>query len=215
MVNWFEPAILFQTGIKAAVSAMFGNYADKREMEAAFGNNPVTGKLNCDDYSSHEDLWIDFVSDTGDGFNSTYSIASIVAKEQLAFSIDGVKTEIPRAKILLLGGDQIYPSPTAEIYNNKFRIPYEAAFRKQNSSDQAKAFMYAIPGNHDWYDGLGNFLKVFCQQRSIGYWETLQHRSYFALKLSHNYWLWATDIQLNEDIDKPQQDYFLMSLKIG
>ena len=68
--------------------------------------------------------------------------------------------------------------------------------------------MYAIPGNHDWYDGLGAFLKLFCQKRWTGNWETHQRRSYFALRLPHRYWVWATDIQLNSDIDEPQKQYF-------
>jgi hypothetical protein len=65
-----------------------------------------------------------------------------------------------------------------------------------------------LPGNHDWYDGLTNFLKLFCQGRSLGNWHTQQKRSYFALQLPHGYWLWGIDVQLNADIDKPQQDYF-------
>jgi hypothetical protein len=68
--------------------------------------------------------------------------------------------------------------------------------------------MFAIPGNHDWYDGLGNFIKLFCQKRKIGSWQTAQKRSYYALQLPHNYWLWAIDVQLNSDIDQPQKDYF-------
>src|SRR5690606_13883144 len=65
-----------------------------------------------------------------------------------------------------------------------------------------------LPGNHDWYDGLANFLKLFCQQRTLGNWQTCQRRSYFALKLPHNYWIWGIDVQLNADIDLPQQEYF-------
>ena len=53
------------------------------------------------------------------------------------------------------------------------------------------------------------FLKVFCQQRFIGNWQTKQRRSYFSLKLPHNYWIWGIDIQLNEDIDEPQKQYFI------
>src|SRR5690606_31701923 len=114
---------------------------------------------------------------------------------------------LPQAKILVMGGDQIYPTPTGELYDEKFKIPYKAAL-PHDDTDTNPPHMYAIPGNHDWYDGLGSFLKVFCQQRNIGNWKTYQTRSYFALPLPGNYWLWATDVQLNEDIDKPQLNYF-------
>ena len=68
--------------------------------------------------------------------------------------------------------------------------------------------MFALAGNHDWYDGLTGFLRLFCQRRWIGGWKTRQRRSYFALRLPHHWWLLGTDFQLHSDIDQPQNDYF-------
>jgi hypothetical protein len=68
--------------------------------------------------------------------------------------------------------------------------------------------VYAIPGNHDWYDGLTAFLRVFAQEQPIGGWKTAQRRSYFALALPHRWWLLAVDIQLDTYIDLPQLAYF-------
>jgi hypothetical protein len=68
--------------------------------------------------------------------------------------------------------------------------------------------LYAIPGNHDWYDGLTSFMRLFCQSSWIGGWRTHQRRSYFALQLSDKWWLWATDIQFDTYMDGPQLDYF-------
>ncbi|MBD0259532.1 MAG: hypothetical protein ICV83_27750 [Cytophagales bacterium] len=48
-------------------------------------------------------------------------------------------------------------------------------------------WLFAIPGNHDWYDGLASFVKQFCQGRWVGGWRTTQTRSYFALALPHNW----------------------------
>ena len=209
MVNWFEPAILLQTGLKSFVSSLFGNYADRREMQAAL-DIPAPGSTISNEmiqYAKMDEIWVDFISDTGDGFNPTFSIARTAAQPQLSVEENGIPKVLPRAKILILGGDQIYPTPTSEMYDQKFRIPFESA-SLDTGIDTDQPHMYAIPGNHDWYDGLGSFMKVFCQQRSIGIWKTLQTRSYFAIALPHNFWLWATDIQLNGDIDKPQLEYF-------
>ena len=210
MVNWFEPGMLAQTAIKAIVSSAFGNYADKREIEAALHESTIEEKeadqVNKE-YSEKDEIWLDYISDTGDGFNSTYSVAHLVAQPFLEVKINGVEKKIERGKILVFGGDQIYPTPTMEMYENKFRIPFRAAFPYTEMKDHPH--LYAIPGNHDWYDGLNNFIKLFCQKRWIGNWITKQHRSYFALQLPHGHWIWATDIQLNSDIDKPQLDYFL------
>ena len=210
MVNWFEPAILLQTGLKSVISSLFGNYADRREMEAAL-DVPAPGSTisrEVAEYTATEEIWIDFISDTGDGFNATYSVALTAAQPSLKVKVKNEEKELPRAKMLILGGDQIYPTPTGDIYENKFKIPFESAL-PEVEGDENYPHMYAIPGNHDWYDGLGSFMKVFCQQRWIGNWKTMQTRSYFAIKLPHNYWIWATDIQLNEDIDKPQLNYFM------
>jgi len=209
MVNWFEPGMLAQTAIKAIVSATFGNYADKREVQAALHDFSKEEKeldeLNAY-YSGKEEFWLDYISDSGDGFNSTYSVAHLAAQPYLEVDTGNGKKQIPRGTILLVGGDQVYPTPTKEMYDNKFRILFKAAFPYAEGTEHPH--LYAIPGNHDWYDGLSNFIKLFCQKRWIGNWITKQHRSYFALQLPHGHWIWATDIQLNSDIDKPQLDYF-------
>lgn len=216
MCDWYHPRMLASIGLKAVISGTFGNYADRRELEAALDDNrdPDEWKALERAYCENkEDIWIDVVVDTGDGFNSTYAIARCVAKEKLDLRLEGEAESVEpsktkRAKILILGGDEVYPFPTIEAYTQKFKVPYDAATDEQIEKEEDRPHMYAIPGNHDWYDGLGNFIKLFCQRRWIGIWCTKQHRSYFALPLPNRYWIWATDIQLNSDIDAPQLQYF-------
>jgi hypothetical protein len=67
----------------------------------------------------------------------------------------------------------------------------------------------AIPGNHDWYDGLVLFLAFFCKEKPwhLGEWRSYQRRSYFAIRITESWWLWATDIQLADDMDQPQAEF--------
>lgn len=219
MVNWYDSKQLISTGLKAVISGKFGNYADKRELQAA-----LSAKDDAASFKNHEELWIDYVSDTGDGFNSTFSIARLVSEQNLKLALkrnysannpddnvelykNGIETQ--PGNIIIFGGDQVYPTPEMGNYNDRFKIPFAAANPYKESSrkeDQPK--MFAIPGNHDWYDGLSNFIKLFCQGRRIGNWYTSQKRSYFAIELPYDYWVFATDVQLNSDIDQPQKDYF-------
>jgi hypothetical protein len=74
--------------------------------------------------------------------------------------------------------------------------------------------VYAIPGNHDWYDGLTAFLRLFCHTRWIGCWQTRQTRSYFAIRLPHGWWLWGLDMALEDDLDGPQSAYFTYYAKL-
>lgn len=198
MVDWYDPKQLAATGVKTVVSTVFGNFADRREMQAALD----MGKPYYD-FSKKEDLWLDYISDLGDGFNPTFTLASLLAKDHLL--LDGEVAK--RGNILVMGGDEVYPTPEAEEYRNRFQGPYHAAFPK-DGGDENPPSLFVIPGNHDWYDGLTNFLKIFCQGRSLGNWRTEQTRSYFAIKLPHRYWLLGLDIQLSSDIDVPQLKYF-------
>ncbi len=197
-VRWLSPGLLAKSGIEVLVSGTFGKFADKREIQK-------TPQLVGLDYSATSgDLWIDYISDTGDGWEATYTMAWLLAQESLDF--DG--QALPRGRILLLGGDQVYPTAEPVAYEDRFIGPFAAARPETDAVDRPD--LYAIPGNHDWYDGLASFLRVFCAaEKNIGDWRTRQRRSYFALKLPNDWWVWAIDIQLDTYIDDVQLDYFL------
>ncbi|MFQ5630113.1 MAG: metallophosphoesterase, partial [bacterium] len=159
------------------------------------------------DYSDREEIHIDFLADLGDGWDSTYSLATLLAAPNLAFERDSELYQTQRGNILIMGGDEVYPTATREEYQNRLVGPYRSALPCVLDDDSAP-HLYAIPGNHDWYDGLTAFTRLFMQRRWIGGWQTKQPRSYFALKLPHNWWLLGIDIQLASDIDMPQIGFF-------
>jgi len=99
----------------------------------------------------------------------------------------------------------VYPVPKAAEYENRLLGPYRAAL--PCAAGRAPE-LFAIPGSHDWYDGLVNFTSIFCRKRWIGGWRTRQRRSYFAIKLPHRWWLWGIDIQFGSYIDEAQLRYF-------
>lgn len=201
MVGWFDIRQLASTAIRAVLSSIFGSYADKRETIAS-----ITKPEVYDDYGTEREIWLDYISDTGDGFNSTFTMAKLISADQIHVNLNGKDVVLPRGKVAIFGGDQVYPTPTRQIYQDRFIGPLGAAAPKVEGGKEVD--MFVVPGNHDWYDGLTNYIKIFCRKLSIGSFRTRQNRSYFAIKLSHNTWLWAIDIQLESDIDKPQLDYF-------
>ena len=204
MVDWLGPGLLARTGLKAVVAATFGAFADKREVQAALDPGRLKGSLYDADYSQESEIVFDYVADTGDGFDSTYSLAWLVSRDKLQIG----EHTLPRGRFIILGGDQVYPTAERKEYWNRFNGPWEAAYPWE---DGQRPDLFALPGNHDWYDGLTSFTRLFCQggrQRSIGAWCTRQTRSYFAVKLPHDFWLWGIDIQLNADVDVPQMEFF-------
>lgn len=198
MVRWLDPHQLIDTTIRVFLSGVFSSYADRREVQA-FNEAEVS------DRSDEPELWLDYVADLGDGWKPTYTVARLLAAKRLKFDADGQTQSTQRGRILVMGGDQVYPVPKREEYENRLLGPYRAAM--PCGSDDSPD-LYAIPGSHDWYDGLVNFTNVFCRRRWIGGWKTRQHRSYFAVKLPNRWWLWGVDVQFGAYLDEAQMDYF-------
>lgn len=199
MVRWLDPHQLFDTAIRVVVSGLFGSYADSRELQALVPSEVL-------DRSDGPDLWLDYVADLGDGWNSTYTVARLLAAEKLELRREGgAGTTTERGRILVMGGDQVYPVPKREEYENRLLGPYRSALPWVAGENPE---LLAVPGSHDWYDGLLNFTSVFCRGRWIGGWKTRQQRSYFAVKLPHRWWLWGIDVQFGAYLDEPQLKYF-------
>lgn len=58
-----------------------------------------------DHFSEKDDLWFDFMADTGDGGNSSYSVARLLAQPSLRVQSDSSVLNLPRANLLIIGGD--------------------------------------------------------------------------------------------------------------
>lgn len=219
MVRWFNPLLLIKLLNNVVTSGMFGQYADRRLIVAAL--DTVDTKIHEKRARSLRDdgtlaqegaVWFDFVADLGDGFDSTYAVATLLARESL--TVD--KEELPRGQFLLMGGDEVYPVANKQTYANQLKQPYKWAFPDHNRKSDKGVPIFAIPGNHDWYDGLVLFLAYFCREKPshFGSWRSRQRRSYFAIQLTETWWIWAIDIQLAEDMDQPQADYFEQIAKV-
>lgn len=225
MVGWYDPRQLTRTGIQVAISTIFGRHSDRRLVEAlAAGRDPEIydytyhytddGQALCeiDKTRPRDEIWIDYVADLGEGWNSTYSIACAVAEDSHEFEYTDAESgakklaQTRRGDLLVFGGDEVYPTADRLEYNQRLVKPYENAFPKNQQAEHPHVF--AIPGNHDWYDSLISFSRLFSSQRWFAAWRTRQTRSYFALKLPHGWWLLGTDVQLDSDIDAPQVEYF-------
>ncbi len=233
MVDWFDPGLLAKVGVREVISSTLGSYTDQRLIQASTDNASEERLTHRYNYSgtgintsgdtptpsqalaadANGAVWIDYIADLGDGFEATYAMAYLLAADEL--NVAGESARLPAGKLLIMGGDQVYPDATKQEYSNRLRDPYDWAF----STPTPTRKLFAIPGNHDWYDGLSAFSALFCSARDriskglgaqIGGWRCHQHRSYFAIQLPHNWWIWGPDIQLVDNLDDSQRDYFDM-----
>lgn len=85
------------------------------------------------------------MGDTGEGDASQYAVLPGLLKlgEDTDFAV--------------IASDVLYPAGSGNEYGDKFFRPYK----------DYDAPIYAVPGNHDWYDGLGGFMRVFCDAHPL------------------------------------------------
>lgn len=224
-VSWFDTRQLLATGSQALAAKIVGSMSGRREIMAAL----EPGTCTSFDYHEREELWLDYVADTGDGWNATSSVAWLVGRDGLVLDSAGAPTPqpipgdcmtegmpaaapgqlvLPAGRLLILGGDQVYPTASSAAYQHRFIDPFRCARWYERPARHA----FSIPGNHDWYDGLTSFLRLFCQsgpdRRWFGAWQAQQRRSYYAMALPHRWWIWGLDMALEDDLDPPQIEYF-------
>lgn len=184
--------------LRALVRTLSGMENDRRDVVG----QPLPAYAHPEfSYTDAPEAWVDFIADTGDGFNATYTMARLLAEPRL--DVGGQTTQ--RGKLLVLGGDLVYAPPSREAYRDRLLGPFRAAFPVEDSLTAPDAF--ALPGEQDWRDGLGGFRSTFAQRGWLGGWRLRQSRSYFAIALPHRYWLWGVDTGLRVDIE-PQRQYF-------
>ncbi|PYT00914.1 MAG: hypothetical protein DMF63_04405 [Acidobacteria bacterium] len=236
MTNWYDPRQLIDTAKRTVISTTVGQYADPRSGMPDpkpgeffdYSKHVIPGKIDFEVDKSKDDrkeIWIDYAADVGDGFNPTYAVAYYLSQPELQLA--DVERPLPRGEILFFGGDGVYPTANAKRYEDQLVTPYRMAFKAGVAKGQSPVAselaqcpdIFALPGNHDWYDSLVAFKLLFCShvfnarrfaadEKGNGGWATRQKRSYFTFKLPQNWWLLAVDLQLSHDIDVAQLEYF-------
>ena len=78
--------------------------------------------------------------DTGEGDHSQYAV------------VPGLLNVGQGTSFMIALSDVIYPTGDINEYVDKFFRPYSGY----------PSPIYAVPGNHDWYDGLGGYMRHFC-----------------------------------------------------
>ncbi|KAG4147137.1 hypothetical protein ERO13_D05G203800v2 [Gossypium hirsutum] len=243
MVPWYSgtSADLFKTAFDLLVSVtLFVGRFDMRMLQAAMSRvheGAQQDDLFYDHLSEKEDLWFDFMADTGDGGNSSYTVARLLAQPSIQLSKEDSVLTLPRGDLLLVGGDLAYPNPSGFTYERRLFSPFEYALQPPTwykhehiavnkpelpeGISQLKEYdgpqCFLIPGNHDWFDGLNTFMRYICHKSWLGGWLIPQKKSYFALHLPKRWWVFGLDLSLHNDIDVYQFKFFseLVKNKVG
>jgi hypothetical protein len=110
-------------------------------------------------------VWIDFVADTGDDRDVSAGVGAMLASSYDVSDGAGDRRILPRGDLLVFGGDVSYPVATADEIYKRLVLPWNEHLRRVGASAKKRALL-GVPGNHDWYDGLDGFGRLF--RRRIG-----------------------------------------------
>lgn len=149
------------------------------------------------------DLWIDYIADTGDDVSVSRAVAALVfAPYELPDpGAPGSYLVAPRGDVLLFGGDTAYPVATADEIRERVVVPFNQVLEQRD--DGRPRVLLGIPGNHDWYDGLDGFARMFRRRmgddRPTRYAQTTSRKT----MLSH-YAAWAVEFVRGGQVDKPK-----------
>ncbi len=149
------------------------------------------------------DFWIDYISDTGDDVSVSRAVARMVVGRYELPDPDrpGEFLVAPRGELLLFGGDTAYPVATAQEIQNRVLVPFNDALTADG--DGAPRVLMGIPGNHDWYDGLDGFGRMF-RRRSEDDDQPRPSILGVSKPMLEYYAEWAREFVLGGKVEKPR-----------
>ncbi|MFI1002946.1 metallophosphoesterase family protein [Streptomyces galbus] len=139
-ISWLNPRLLWaaRNGVLASwFGDPTGRTRDRWVAQRAAAGAPADKVIRRDDPDRFSFM---VLGDTGEGDEPQYAV------------VPGFLTVGQGTAFAVVASDVIYPVGSADDYDTKFFRPYR----------DYPAPIYAVPGNHDWYEDLGAFMRVFC-----------------------------------------------------
>jgi hypothetical protein len=139
--SWMRPSILWSAR-NDTLARLLGDPTDdhRRAWIAAQRARGVQEDFAIDRGDLGDSFSCLIAGDTGEGTHPQFAV------------VPGLLEAGKGTGFLVVLSDVIYPIGNVNEYVDKFARPY----------GRYPAPIYAIPGNHDWYDGLGGFMRHFC-----------------------------------------------------
>ncbi len=137
-LSWLDPRALWRARRHLLARVWDGTDAERRRWVRDVPPAGFTLDLDLAEFS------FVLMGDTGEGDASQYAVVPVL--------VDGASD----VAFGLICGDVQYPGGDVNAYVPTFHRPY----------DTWPAPVYAVPGNHDWYDGLEAFMHHLCGRPS-------------------------------------------------
>ncbi|MDQ3767013.1 MAG: metallophosphatase family protein [Actinomycetota bacterium] len=144
-LSWTHPALLFRARNDwLARSLGDPTNGERRRWVAGQLARHADPDFTIRDFADRPNTSFLVLADTGEGDASQYCL------------VPGLLQRAQGTDFMFINGDVVYPSGDAVDYEDRFYRPYKDYLGP----------IYAVPGNHDWYDGLNGFMRHFCDARA-------------------------------------------------
>jgi len=184
--------------------------------------------------SNGEPFWFDVMSDIGDGQLAMYNHAYLAlgglsldgpAKKGTRVRADAsADAALPRGRFLFLGGDTAYHVADLATIDERVRRPFAWALLARDklrtssnaAHDRHEHFVFAIPGNHDYYDSLSGYNRMLRAPGDpnlrLADFVRRQSASYVGLRLPYDWRFVGLDAQGGK-LDHRQREFMRRMVK--
>ena len=200
----------------------FGDELDHRDwMQAELDD---LSDLPCEEGG----FWFDYVADTGDGQLSMYNTASLLLSDLyvdadhggVSLTPEAQGQRLPRGRFVFFGGDTAYHVADTATLEKNVCTPFAwALWEKQarEPTEQSPRYAFGVPGNHDYYDSLIGFNRLFRAPGSpmlpLADYRRRQRSSFVALRLPFDYLFLGLDSQQGK-LDRRQREFMRRCLNV-
>ncbi|HET9957901.1 MAG TPA: hypothetical protein VFQ61_25560 [Polyangiaceae bacterium] len=190
------------------------------------------------------EFWFDYISDMGDSFRATYSAYYLlhgdlfvddprllsadeptltppgrVREWEIQYRGDDFALRLPTGAFLFCGGDAAYSVADEKTLRARLQTPCDLAHAARRPGNQTSTRssrpLYGIPANHDWYDSLDGYNRLFRIPPSgaapviqLAGFTSVQQASYVAIDLPFDWCIWGIDSRDSTDVDFRQKQFF-------
>jgi hypothetical protein len=219
-VRWLFGRDLLVSMRSIVVYGAFGEELDHRDWMTA---EPIDlSQVPCEEGG----FWFDYLADSGDGQLAMYDLACLLlgdlyvdkAEPGAAVSVNEGALRLPRGRFMFMGGDTAYHVADDATIEERVCTPFEWALAERGLGEWARKtltepeerWVFGIPGNHDYYDSLIGFNRLFRApdnpRLAIADWQRRQNASFVALQLPYGWWFYGLDSQQGK-IDRRQREF--------
>ncbi|MCW2914599.1 MAG: hypothetical protein JWN52_2667 [Actinomycetia bacterium] len=138
-ISWLRPSVLWESR-NDIIARWFGDPTDDIRRRLIAGQLSRGADTSFTMHRPDEGFSFLVLGDTGEGDKSQYAV------------IPGALKVGEGTDFMIIASDVIYPVGCVNDYPERFFSAYQGY----------PGPIFAVPGNHDWYDGLGGFMRIFC-----------------------------------------------------